>query len=145
MTSFVLSHNPQISSGTMTTLSATDISRGLSYHSFGVFSTTTLYHPHWMVKVESSAEANGLAEKILKSWRSFRHELGDTNNYVILALGGRKDTATVLNSPLEQGFWGVDIIETRDPQDFLSSINWNTLKGTRPTDSVFEAFNYPET
>ena len=144
MTSFVLSHNPQTSPGMMVTLSATDISEGLSYHSFGVFSTTALYHPHWMVKVESSADANVLAEKILVSWRSFRHGLGDTNDYVILALGGRKDSATVLNSPLEQGFWGVDIIETRDPQGFLSSINWNALKGARPTDSVFEVFNYPE-
>ena len=145
MTSFVLSHNPQTSPGMMATLSATDISEGLSYHSFGVFSTTALYHPHWMVKVESSADANVLAEKVLTSWRSFRHGLGDNNNYVILALGGRKDSATVLNSPLEQGFWGVDIIETRDPQGFLSSINWNALKETRPNDSVFEVFNYPET
>ena len=144
MTCFVLSHNPQIFSETMTTLSAVDISGGLSRHSSGSFSVTALSHPHWVVKVESLAGVDNLAKEILQSWRNFRHELGDTNNYIILALGGRKDTVASLESPLKQGFWGVDVIETGDPQSFLSSINWSTLKKTRSTDSIFEAFNYPE-
>jgi len=32
-----------------------------------------------------------------------------------MALGGRKDSEGTPGAPLQQGGWGVDVVETRDP------------------------------
>ena len=55
-----------------------------------------------------------------------------------MALGGRKDTDGAPGSPLEKGFWGVDVVESRSPDEFLQAINWPALKQARPEDAVFE-------
>jgi hypothetical protein len=39
---------------------------------------------------------------------------------------------------LQQGDWGVDVVETRDAVAFLQSINWELLKQGRAPDGVFE-------
>ena len=56
----------------------------------------------------------------------------------MLALGGRKDSAGAPGSPLQEGYWGVDVVETQDPKAFLTAINWDALKSTRPQEAVFE-------
>jgi hypothetical protein len=42
-------------------------------------------------------------------------------------------------SPLQEGSWGVDVVETPNGDAFLKTINWNGLKASRPADGVFEA------
>ena len=63
------------------------------------------------------------------------------DNHNILALGGRKDNPASPGSPLKEGFWGVDVVETVDVDNFLKSIDWAGLKATRPADAVFEISN----
>jgi hypothetical protein len=41
-------------------------------------------------------------------------------------------------SPLQQGAWGVDVVETIDGDAFLKAINWDGLKAGRTVDGVFE-------
>ena len=38
----------------------------------------------------------------------------------------------------QKGFWGVDVVETCDPEGFKKLINWEALKNARPQDAVFE-------
>jgi len=56
----------------------------------------------------------------------------------LLALGGRKDSPVGIGSVLQQGDWGVDVVETHDPSAFLTAINWSSLKQGRAEDGTFE-------
>ena len=84
-----------------------------------------------------------LAAAILQAWRHFREASGIKTNFIILALGGRKDGAANPNSLLQPGAWGVDVVETEDSAEFLKAVNWNNLKEGRPLDAVFEIYNHP--
>ena len=41
------------------------------------------------------------------------------------------------------GGWGVDVVETRDPDGFLQAINWSGLTAGRPADGIFQVINRP--
>ena len=68
-----------------------------------------------------------------------RKTLGHGADHELLALGGRKDNSGMPGSPLQEGSWGVDVVETQDGDAFLKTINWDGLKAGRPADGVFEA------
>ena len=44
-------------------------------------------------------------------------------------------------APLQQGGWGVDVVETRDPDGFLQAINWSGLTAGRPADGIFQVID----
>ena len=75
----------------------------------------------------------------ISSYRSLGHD----DNHAVLALGGRKDTQGNPGAPLQQGGWGVDVVETVDSAGFLQAINWSGLTAGRPADGVFEVINQP--
>ena len=79
-----------------------------------------------------------MAVELVKSWKQLRFELGHSVDHVILALGGRKDSFAAPGAPLQEGFWGVDVVETHDEEAFLQAINWDALKSNRSEDGVFE-------
>ena len=64
--------------------------------------------------------------------------MGHNSDHKVLALGGRKDSKSVAGAPLQEGFWGVDVVETKDKKSFLQAIDWDALKSNRPSDGVFE-------
>ncbi|HJN35688.1 MAG: DUF2656 family protein [Prochlorococcus sp.] len=143
MTTFILSHNLQVQSSQVPTLSAQELAAGLASHCLSLTVSEPLDHPHWMAKVESELTPQQLAAELVKGWRSLRAELGHDHQHAVMALGGRKDSEGQPGSPLQKGAWGVDVVETLDPAEFLKAINWAALKADRPVDGVFELIDQP--
>ena len=79
-----------------------------------------------------------MAHELVRTWKGFRRSAGHASGHNCLALGGRKDTLGSAGSPLQEGAWGVDVVECAEPDQFLLSINWEGLKGGRPSDAIFE-------
>mgnify|MGYP000857957037 FL=1 len=137
MQNFVLSHNLQIQSESVPSFTAAELAEGLSLHSDHI-KASALNHPHWMIVVESELSSQQLAREVVDSWKKLRESLGHSINHSLIALGGRKDSVATSSSPLQQGYWGVDVVECTNPDAFLESINWDALKAGRPEESVFE-------
>lgn len=143
MTTFVLSHNLQVLDPKVPALDFADLASALLEHCASVASAEALSHPHWKVKLESNADAEVLAGEITSAWRTLRGGLGHDTNHVVMALGGRKDSEGLPGAPLQQGGWGVDVVETADPEGFLKAINWTGLTAGRADDAVFEVSSFP--
>lgn len=97
--------------------------------------------PHWVVeiryaKVRYTPESAGeLCAQALANYRKDNQATG----FDIMALGGRKTTPSNGGpQSLQQGEWGVDVVETRNPNEFLKEINWDKLAGAKPADSIFK-------
>ena len=138
MTVFIISHNLQIVADDLPALTAEMLAEGLINSSITLTSAKSLNHSHWLVQIESPLDADAMALELIKAWKSFRQKLGHSANHKWIALGGRKDTPGTPGSPLQLGFWGVDVVECEDPERFLEGINWTALKMGRPEDGVFE-------
>ena len=138
MTIFILSHNLQVQSELVPSISAPDLAKGLLSSSSSFSNAEALSHPHWLVRIESHLAAHEMAQELLKAWKQYRLIQKHNIDHHLLALGGRKDSAGSPGSQLSQGSWGVDVVECGNPDAFLESINWNALKAGRPSDAVFE-------
>lgn len=143
MTTFIVSHNLQVQSAQVPSIAADQLAVGLASHCQALSSSEPLDHPHWMVKIESQLSPQDLAEELLKAWKAMRIDLGHSTQHAVMALGGRKDSTTQVGSPLQEGSWGVDVVETVDTSEFLTTINWAGLKAGRPVDGVFEVISQP--
>ena len=141
MTIFVLSHNLQVQSALVPSISAVDLAEGLLSSSSSFSKAEALSHPHWLVRIESDLAAHEMAQELVKAWKQYRLIKKHNVDHHWLALGGRKDTSGSPGSPLTLGSWGVDVVECGNPDAFLESINWNALKAGRPSDAVFEVTN----
>ena len=142
MTVFVLSHNLQLSSAEVPAITASELADGLLKGSDHIQSSEALNHPHWLVKIESKLSDQELAQELIQAWEKYRKTCGHSMAHSLLALGGRKDSqAASPSAPLQEGCWGVDVVECTDPDGFMQAINWNALKAGRPQDGVFEVRN----
>ena len=139
MTTFVLSHNLQINSESTPPFSGEVLATGLVSSSSVLKSAVALNHSHWLVRIESELPPEDMASELVKAWKIFRLDQGHSVDHSWIALGGRKDSAAMTSSaPLQEGYWGVDVVECTNPDAFLESINWDALKSGRPGDAVFE-------
>ena len=143
MTTFVLSHNLQVLGTNVPALDFAELASGLMEYCESVSKAEPLSHPHWKVKIESTADAEALATELTNAWRAIRSALGHDINHVVMALGGRKDSEGLPGAPLQQGGWGVDVVETSDAEGFLKTINWTGLTAGRPDDAVFAVLSHP--
>ena len=142
MTVFVLSHNLQLLSAEVPAIAASELADGLLQASGHIQNSESLNHPHWLVKIESNLPAQELAQELIKAWVKYRKTCGHSMDHSLLALGGRKDSkAASPSAPLQEGCWGVDVVECADPDTFMRAIHWNALKAGRPQDGVFEVRN----
>ncbi len=98
-------------------------------------------NPHWVVEVRyqtsrySPSEVGQLCADALAHYRN-SHQVKD---FYVLALGGVKTTPATSPSPsLQPGEWGVDVVETHSPEEFLAEINWDKLAGAKPSENVFK-------
>ena len=139
MTCFVLSHNLQVHSAAVPSLAPAVLAETLQASSQHISAAEALEHPHWLVRIDSELDASALAVELPRAWRAMRKALGHGADHELLALGGRKDNPGMPGSPLQEGSWGVDVVETEDGDAFLKGINWDGLKQGRPVDGVFEA------
>ena len=143
MTSFVLSHNLQVQDDAVPPLAFDALAEALQQHGPSVSKTEALTHPHWKVSLESTAAPADFAAELAAAWRAVRRAMGHGDAHAVMALGGRKDSAGNPGAPLQQGGWGVDVVETADAEGFLKAINWTGLTAGRPADGVFEVVNHP--
>ena len=138
MTTFVLSHNLQVQSDHVPALNFEELAQSLKSLSENISSTAVLDHPHWKLSISSELSPQELAADLVQTWSRYRRQLGHEMNHVVLALGGRKDSQASPGAPLQEGYWGVDLVETTDEVAFLQAINWDGLKSGRPEDSIFQ-------
>ena len=138
MTTFVLSHNLQVQSDNVPALNFEELAQALKSLSENISSTAVLDHPHWKLSISSDLSPQELAADLVQTWSQYRRQLGHEMNHVVLALGGRKDSQASPGAPLQEGYWGVDLVETTDEVAFLQAINWDVLKSGRPEDSIFQ-------
>ena len=138
MTTFVLSHNLQVQSEHVPALNFEELAQALKSLSENISSTAVLDHPHWILSISSDLSPQELAADLVQTWSQYRRQLGHEMNHVVLALGGRKDSQASPGAPLQEGYWGVDMVETPDESTFLQAINWEALKAGRPEDAIFE-------
>ena len=138
MTTFILSHNLQVQSKDVPAFQTQALADGILSNSTRIISATVIDHPHWIIALTSNLSPNDMAVELVEAWKQLRSELGQGVDHVILALGGRKDSPAAPGAPLQEGFWGVDVVETQDEKAFLQAINWDVLKSNRPEDGVFE-------
>ncbi len=140
MTCFVISHNLQVQAQAVPSLAPAVLAETLQASSQYIDTAEPLDHPHWLVRVDSELDASALAVELPRAWRAMRKMLGHGADHELLALGGRKDSPGMPGSPLQEGCWGVDVVETEDGGAFLETINWGGLKQGRPVDGVFEVW-----
>jgi hypothetical protein len=138
MTTFVLSHNLQVQSDLVPALNFELLAQELKSLSKDISSTAVLNHPHWKLSISSDLSPRDMAVNLVQTWSEYRRQLGHDMNHVVLALGGRKDSQASPGAPLQEGYWGVDLVETPDESTFLQAINWEALKAGRSEDAIFE-------
>ena len=138
MTVFIVSHNLQVTSDSVPAISAQVLAEGLLNQSNAFNKAEALNHPHWLIRLESSLSPAEMAEELVQAWKKFRISSSHSSGHHWLALGGRKDSPGTSGSPLQEGSWGVDVVECPDPEQFLLGINWEGLKSGRPRDAIFE-------
>ena len=138
MTTFVLSHNLQVQSDLVPALDFELLAQELKSLSKNISSTAVLDHPHWKISISSELSPQNMAVVLVQTWSEYRRQLGHDMNHVVLALGGRKDSQASPGAPLQEGYWGVDLVETSDETTFLQAINWEALKAGRSEDAIFE-------
>ncbi len=101
---------------------------------------TAVDHPHWVVEViydEEKYTPTDVGQQCADALVAYRKTHQPTD-FTIMALGGIKDTPVTSPKPsLQTGEWGVDIVETADPEEFLEEIKWNKLAGAKPAEAVF--------
>ena len=141
MTTFVVSHNLQVNSSMVPSFNTQQLADELKNNSHLIVSSEVIEHPHWILSVSSNEAPQILAEELVRVWLMLRKKLGHNSDHKVLALGGRKDSKAMAGAPLQEGFWGVDVVETMDKDSFLQAINWEALKSGRPSDAVFEVFS----
>ena len=140
MTTFILSHNLQVQSQGVPAFINQELAEGLKSCSNLISSSEVINHPHWIIKITSSLSHAELAVELVKAWKAYRAHMGHQTDHTILALGGKKDTDAMPNTPLQKDFWGVDLVEVVDKSAFLKAINWEMLKASRNPDNIFEVY-----
>jgi len=116
----------------------------LSDSSASVLEVSPLAHTHWQVEVRfdaarlSAADVGFRCARALQQFRS--SQVAADAAYTVLALGGLKQTPPTSSNPtaLQTGEWGVDMVETLEPDAFLSMIGWQRTVDSRPADTYFQ-------
>jgi len=102
---------------------------------------TAISHPHWVIEVSYDAKEytpEDVGQQCANTLAAYR-KAHTQKDFTIMALGGIKDTPATSPYPaLQTGEWGVDIVETSDPKEFLEEINWNKLAGAKPAEAIFK-------
>ncbi len=101
---------------------------------------SAIENPHWVVEVcyevdkLSPKDVGQLCADALASYRKGHKADG----FYVMALGGEKTTPPTGGPPsLQTSEWGVDIVETVEPEEFLTEISWDKLAGAKPAEQVF--------
>lgn len=149
----LLSHNCALTSEQVSSLSRSDFAsifiEGLK--SEQNYQCRLIDNPHWIVEIifdeqqTSPTEMAKLCAKCLSSYRS-TNQIKKLDNHIVMLLGGMKTTPAPGTSPtsLQQGQWGVDVVETVSPEQFLADINWETIIKEKSSQDIFKVIQIVE-
>lgn len=149
----LLSHNCTLPEGQVSTLSRNDFANifieGLKNHT-GI-QCNLIENPHWMVEILFDAQQNSptdVAKLCAQSLGNRRLAEPDKqlDSYTIMLLGGIKTTPAMGQSTtsLQPGEWGVDVVETTSPKQFLAGLNWETVTASKPPEQIFNVTHVVE-
>ncbi len=153
MTRMLLSHNCTLSEGQVSTLSRDEFANvfalGLQPHRD--IQCSLIENPHWIVEVlfdaqqKSPTEVAALCAKTLGETRS-TEATKKIDRYTVMLLGGIKTTPAMGASPtsLQPGEWGVDVVETSAPEQFLAGLNWEVVTANKPLEQIFKVTHIVE-
>jgi hypothetical protein len=136
----LLSHNFQVSPAVLPVLSRAEFTAIFAAGLDEPLQCQMLENPHWIVEILFPLDAftpqqvGELCGRALAAQRQPSH-----GKFDILVLGGLKTTPPTSDSPLalQPGNWGVDVVETISGEEFLRSINWETMIADKPTTDIF--------
>lgn len=146
----LLSHNCTLSSTEVQVLTRTDFAtvfiEGLKFYTD--IQCCLIENPHWIVEVifdgeqKTPTEVAELCAQCLGAYRSAEPDKG-LNSYKIMLLGGIKTTPARGTSPtsLQPGEWGVDVVETVSPEQFLANVNWEIVIQGKPSEQIFKVIH----
>ncbi|NEQ50287.1 MAG: DUF2656 domain-containing protein [Leptolyngbya sp. SIO3F4] len=144
-TRMLLSHNCTLPEGQVSTLSRTDFANvfidGLKAHTD--IQCSLIENPHWIVEVlfsrQSPTEVAELCAQALATQRVAEPDK-QVKSHTVMLLGGLKTTPPMGSSPtsLQPGEWGVDVVETVSPDQFLAGLNWETVTASKPSEQIFK-------
>ncbi|BAQ65922.1 DUF2656 family protein [Geminocystis sp. NIES-3709] len=141
---FLLSHNYSITEDIAPPLSREKFCQGFKNNLPNNWEVNQIDHPHWICEIKTKETPEIVSNMLVKVLVNFREiELGEKLPYRVLALGGIKNTPANTSSPnsLDFGDWGVDVVETLSPEEFLKSINWDTLISGRSEHEIFKVLS----
>ncbi|NEO87688.1 MAG: DUF2656 domain-containing protein [Spirulina sp. SIO3F2] len=150
MIRMLLSHNCTLSPTQVQVLTRTDFAtvfiEGLKPHPD--IQCSLIENPHWIVEVifdgeqKTPTEVAELCAQCLGAHRSTEPGKG-LDSYKIMLLGGIKTTPARGTSPtsLQPGEWGVDVVETVSPEQFLANVNWETVIQGKPSEQIFKVIH----
>ena len=142
----LLSHNFNLPEGTLPALSRAEFAQtfqsGLAAHSD--LQCQPIENPHWIVEVRFDPSQRlplAVGQVCLQALAAARRPQllsGDLPHW--LALGGVKSTPASGSSPtsLQQGEWGVDVVETASADAFLKEMGWEQAIAGRDAGTVFK-------
>ncbi len=136
----LLSHNFQVSPEFFTALSRSEFTAVFAESLGSQMKCQMLDNPHWVVEVLFPADVftpQQVGELCAQALAAKRQPA--TSKLEILVLGGLKTTPPTSDSPvaLQPGNWGVDVVETSSSEEFLQSINWDTMIADKPSTAIF--------
>ncbi len=98
-------------------------------------------NPHWIVELRypmSVYSPQAVGQLVIEAIAHYRKNQA-AEGFCVMALGGMKTTPPTGALPaLQTDEWGVDVVETRSPAEFLAEINWDKLAGARPEEQIFK-------
>ena len=153
MTRMLLSHNCTLPEGQVASLSRDAFAQvfidGLKAHRD--IQCSPVENPHWMVEVlfdPKQKSPTQVAELCAQSLGDQRLSEPDraVDSYTVMLLGGIKSTPAMGTSPmsLQPGEWGVDVVETVTPDQFLAGLNWDTVTASKPSEQIFKVTHVVE-
>ncbi|MEO0869576.1 MAG: DUF2656 family protein [Cyanobacteria bacterium J06642_11] len=149
-TRMLLSHNCTLPAGDVANLSREDFANvfitGLQDHAD--IQCSLIENPHWVVEVlfdgaqKSPTDVANLCAQSLGAQRTAEPDKKIASHSVML-LGGLKTTPVKGSSPtsLKPGEWGVDVVETTAPDQFLAGLNWDTVTASKPPEEIFKVLH----
>jgi hypothetical protein len=137
----LLSHNFQVAPDVLPALSRQDFMAIFAAGLGEPMRCQMLDNPHWIVEVlfpSDSFTPQQVGELCGQALAAKRQPSSGKSD--ILVLGGLKTTPPTSDSPLalQPGNWGVDVVETSSGEEFLRSINWDTMIADKPAAAIFQ-------
>ncbi len=147
VTRMLLSHNCKLPEDCVWPLSRDDFAlvfiEGLKPHTD--IQCHLMDHPHWIVEIRFDARQKSPSEiAFLCAQCLGTHRATDPSkvpsHYTVMPLGGLKTTPALDSSSpsLQSGEWGVDIVETLSPGEFLAEMGWEKAIAEKPADQIFK-------